>query len=54
MWKIWVTAGIWFLGLLCVFIMRKIEPNNRVYPVWALFIAVAFTLFALYDWLGGF
>lgn len=52
MWKLIVTAGIWLIGFLCVSIMKKIEPDNKIYPVWALFISLVFTLFAVYDWLG--
>lgn len=51
MWKLCVTIGIWIIGAICVLIMKKIEPDNKIYPVWALFIALAFTLFALHDWL---
>lgn len=36
----------------CIKVMKKIEPNNRLYSVWALFIATLFTLFAVYDGLG--
>ena len=49
--KLIVTIIIWVVGIVCVFVMKKIEPNNKIYPVWALFIALAFTCFALYDWL---
>lgn len=52
MWKLWVTIGMWILGFICVWVMKKIEPDNKIYPVWVLFIAIAFTLFALYDWFG--
>lgn len=52
MWKLCVTAGIWIIGVICVLIMKKIEPDNKIYPVWALFISLVFTGFALYDWLG--
>ncbi len=52
MWKLYITIGIWLIGILCVLVMKKIEPDNKIYPVWALFIALAFTLFAVYDWLG--
>lgn len=52
MWKLIVTVGIWLIGFLCVIVMKKIEPDNKIYPVWALFISLAFTLFAVYDWLG--
>ena len=47
--KMVLLIGCWLLGALCVLIMKKIEPQNKVYPVWALFISVMFTLFTLYD-----
>lgn len=50
--KMVVLIGCWLLGALCVLIMKKIEPHNKAYPVWALFVSVMFTLFALYDLLG--
>lgn len=46
-----ITLGVWVLGGICVRVMKKIEPDNKIYPVWVLFIASAFTVFALYDWL---
>ena len=51
-YKVLITIGIWILGALCVRIMKKIEPNDKVYPVWVLFIALVFTGFSLYDWFG--
>lgn len=51
-YKIAITIAIWVIGGICVLIMKKIEPDNKIYPVWALFIALAFTIFAVYDWLG--
>ena len=41
--KILVTIGMWVLAIICIFIMRKIEPDNKIYPIWALFIAALFT-----------
>lgn len=51
MWKLFVTIAIWVIGFACIRIMKKIEPSNKIYPVWALLIATSFTLFAVYDWL---
>lgn len=51
-YKCLITIGMWILGAVCVWVMKKIEPNNKIYPVWVLFIASVFTVFALYDWLG--
>lgn len=47
-----LTVGCWILGTTCVYVMKKIEPNNKIYPVWVLFISLMFTLFAVYDWFG--
>ena len=44
-----LTVGCWVLGAVCVLVMKKIEPNNKIYPVWALFISLVFTLFAFYE-----
>lgn len=54
MWKLYVTIGVWIIGVVCVLIMKKIEPDNKIYPVWALFIALMFSAFAIYDWLSFF
>lgn len=51
-YKIAITIAMWVFGGICVLVMKKIEPDNKIYPVWALFIALAFTIFAVYDWLG--
>ena len=51
-YKIATTIAMWVIGGICVLIMKKIEPDNKIYPVWALFIALAFTTFAIHDWLG--
>lgn len=50
MWKLYITISIWLIGITCVLVMKKIEPDNKIYPVWALFIATMFTLFAVSDW----
>ncbi len=47
-----LTVGCWILGAVCVRVMKKIEPSNKIYPVWALFISLMFTLFAFYHWFG--
>ena len=47
-----LIVGCWVLGAVCVRVMKKIEPNNKIYPVWALFISLMFTLFAFYHWFG--
>lgn len=49
--QVMITIGIWILAIVCIPIMKKLEPDNKIYPVWALFIALVFTAFALYNWL---
>lgn len=43
-----ITIVFWIIGVACVLIMKKIEPKNKIYPAWVLFIEVAFTLFAVF------
>ena len=50
-YKIVIIVAIWILGAICVLAMKKIEPKNKIYPVWVLFISLIFTAFAIYDWL---
>lgn len=52
MWKLFVTIAIWIVGIICLLVMKKIEPDNKIYPVWVLFIALMFTAFAVYDRFG--
>lgn len=54
MWKLFVTIEIWLIAFVCVRIMKKIEPDNKIYPIWVLFITSMFTAFAVYDWLSFF
>lgn len=42
--KIIVTIGIWMLGVVAVQVMKKIEPDNKTYPVWVLFIELMYTI----------
>lgn len=38
-------AIVWGAGVLGICIMKKIQPENKIYPVWAAVVCVAFTLF---------
>lgn len=35
---------IWITATAGIVIMKKIEPNNRAYPVYAVIVALLFTL----------
>lgn len=35
----------------CMYVVdEKIEPNNKIYPVWVLFVALMFTAYSFYRW----
>lgn len=42
--EIIMTIVIWILGFVAVQIMKKIEPDNKIYPVWVLFIELMYTI----------
>lgn len=39
---------MWVIGIIGIAVMKKIEPDNKIYPIWVLFIVVAFTVFAIF------
>lgn len=43
-----LIVGMWIVGIACIALMQKIEPNNKTYPIWVLFILVVFTLFSFF------
>ena len=47
-----MTIGMWILGIIGVWIMRKLEPDNKIYPILALCNVITFTLFAFSKWFG--
>lgn len=46
------VAAMWAFGCCCIKMMKKIEPNNKIYPVWARMIIVLYTLISIHHWLG--
>lgn len=52
MWSILIIPGMWIFAAICIFIMKKIEPDDKIYPAWALLITLTFTLVVLYHWFG--
>lgn len=36
------------LAVICILIMKKIEPDNKWYPVYAIVVMVLFTFFSTY------
>lgn len=43
-----VIAIVWISSVLGIICMKKIQPNDLFYPVWAVFVAMAFTAFVLW------
>ena len=43
-----LIAGMAEVALLAVLLMKKIEPEDKVYPVWALFIVILFALVVIF------
>lgn len=48
MWKITLIAGMTLIALFAIWLMKKIEPANKAYPVWALFVVMLFALVVLF------
>ena len=42
--KLMAIGIIWVTATAGIVIMKKIEPNNRAYPVYAVIVALLFTL----------
>lgn len=36
---------VWIVAVVGICIMKKIQPDNRIYPVWAVMICILLTLF---------
>lgn len=47
-----IIPTIWILSAIGIFIIKKIEPDDKIYLAWALFVDLAFTAFVLYYWFG--
>lgn len=48
MYGLIVTIVMWIVGVIGVLVMKRIEPDNKIYPVWVLFIEIAFMLFVVF------
>lgn len=44
---------VWIVAIAGIFAMKKIEPDNKIYPVWAILVCIILSLFvAWYESLG--
>ena len=39
---------VWLVGIVCICIMKKIQPNDKSYSVWAIFVCMILMGFLLY------
>lgn len=40
-----LVAAVWIVAIAGICVMRKIQPGNKIYPVWAVIICILLTLF---------
>lgn len=43
MWKVYLIAEMSFIAFLATKLMKKIAPEDRIYPLWALLVVVLFS-----------
>lgn len=48
MYTLLMIVIMWVIGIIEIAVMKKIEPDNKIYPIWVLFIVMAFTVFAIF------
>lgn len=40
-----LIVTVWIVAVVGICIMRKVQPDNKIYPVWAAIICILLTLF---------
>lgn len=48
MWKIALIAGMGIIASFAIWLMKKIAPEDKIYPAWALLVVILFTLVVLF------
>ena len=46
--EIILAIVIWAAAIVGIIVMRKLQSGGKLYPVWAIFVA---TLYSIYAWL---
>lgn len=44
MWKVILILGMSLIAIIAVLLMKKIAPEDKIYPIWALFVVILFTI----------
>ena len=39
---------MWMVGIVGIWVMRKIQPEDKIYPIWVVFVCVAIACFVIY------
>lgn len=42
-----LIIGIWVFAAICIAVMQKIQPRDKIYPIWAVCIAILMTLYLI-------
>lgn len=42
-----LIIGIWVFAAICIAIMKKIHPKDKIYPIWAAGVAILMTLYLI-------
>ena len=48
MWKVKLIIGMAILAVFATLLMRKIAPEDKIYPFWALFVVILFSLVVVF------
>ena len=49
MQSVFLIAGMSVVALFAIWLMKKIAPEDKIYPVWALFIVILFALVVVFN-----
>ena len=40
-----VVGLVWVVAFIGIYIMKKLQPDDRIYPVWAVMVCILLTIF---------
>ena len=46
--ELFLITGMAMVALFAIWIMKKIEPEDKIYPVWALFVVILVALVVIF------
>lgn len=42
-----LIALVYIAGIIGFFVMKKIQPEDKIYPIWVVFVCILFTCYLL-------